>query len=70
MKLTKDHPMFNTFLRLACRLSPENLSCDGECSRSEVQRRYAAISREWAAAEKMFGAAVTENDVWSADLSY
>jgi len=27
-----------------CRLSPENLSCDGELSRTEVNRRYAHLT--------------------------
>ena len=27
------------------RLSPENLSCDGEISRSEVNRRYRELTR-------------------------
>lgn len=26
--------------RIDSQLSPENLSCDGECSRSEVNRKY------------------------------
>ena len=28
-----------------CRLSPENLSCDGELSRAEVNRRYRHLTR-------------------------
>lgn len=27
-------------LEIECKLSPENLTCDGELSRSEVSRRY------------------------------
>jgi hypothetical protein len=27
-----------------CALSPENLACDGELSRTEVQRRYRELS--------------------------
>jgi hypothetical protein len=27
-----------------CKLSPENLSCDGELSRTEVNRRYRALT--------------------------
>lgn len=30
----------NLFGRLDCMLSPENLSCDGELSRAQVQKRY------------------------------
>ena len=28
-----------------CRLSPENLSCDGELSRTEVNRRFKHLTR-------------------------
>lgn len=28
-----------------CQLSPENLSCDGEISRAETNRRYRDLSR-------------------------
>jgi hypothetical protein len=30
--------------RIDSALSPENLSCDGELSRTEVQRRYKALT--------------------------
>lgn len=69
MKLTKSHPLFESFLNLSGRLSPENLCCDGECSRAEVSRRYAAIMREWHKLEKTIGFSVSEDDVWSAYLS-
>jgi hypothetical protein len=53
------------FLVLACRLSPENLTCDGEISRTEVRKRYAQIMREWKALEKTIGRRVTEDEVWN-----
>lgn len=31
--------------RIDARLSPENLSCDGELSRTEVNRRYRNLTR-------------------------
>jgi hypothetical protein len=31
--------------KIDCQLSPENLSCDGELSRTEVNRRYNFLSR-------------------------
>lgn len=52
------------FLRMACDLSPENLSCDGECSRAETMRRYKAIKAKWKAAEKEAGRTVSEDEVW------
>lgn len=52
------------FLNLACRLSPENLACDGEISAREVGKRRRAIQREWAALEKRAGRKVSEGEVW------
>ena len=52
------------FLNLACRLSPENLACDGEISGREVAKRRRAIQREWAALEKRAGRKVSEGEVW------
>ena len=52
------------FLGLVNRLSPENLACDGECSKREVGRRRAAIMREWRALEKKVGRRVTEMDLY------
>ena len=31
--------------KIDCALSPENLSCDGELSRTEVNRRYRHLTR-------------------------
>jgi hypothetical protein len=31
-------------LNLECQLSPENLTCDGELPRSQVQRRFQRLS--------------------------
>ena len=63
MKLTKSHPLFSRFDALCCRLSPENLCCDGECSRAETARRLAQIRREWKALEKQAGFSGTEGEV-------
>lgn len=54
------------FVGLACRLSPENLMCDGEISRAEGNRRYAQIKREWRQLEKEAGHRVSEEqaDQW------
>jgi hypothetical protein len=65
MKITKDHPLFPKFDALSCRLSPENLCCDGECSRAEVADRLMQIRREWKALEKQFGGPVTEHEIES-----
>jgi hypothetical protein len=43
---------FRKFETLACQLSPENLSCDGEADPRWVQQQYKALKKEWAQVEK------------------
>lgn len=69
MKLTKDHPLFLKFIALCCRLSPENLTCDGECGRAEINKRHKQIMLEWRDLEFQFGSLVTEKEVWDAELA-
>lgn len=52
------------FLDLACDLSPENLTCDGELPRSKVLQRLERLRREWAGLEKEIGRKVSEDEVW------
>lgn len=40
---------------LTGELSPENLTCDGECSSAEVSRRRAEINACWRALERRLG---------------
>lgn len=42
------------FSALESRLSPENLACDGECTRAQTLSRYAQCMREWKALEKKY----------------
>jgi hypothetical protein len=51
--LSKEH--FEAFERLYLRLEPENLTCDGEASRTEVMHRERQIKREWKALEAQVG---------------
>ena len=55
------------FLDLACALSPENISCDGELSRTAISARYNSYMKQWASLEKILGKSVSEDDVWSWD---
>ncbi len=57
-----DAALLREFVDLATRLSPEWLTCDGECSAAEINRRYAKLMREWRALERQAGRAVTEDD--------
>ncbi len=47
------------FATLACQLSPENLSCDGEASHAEMRRRSTAINLQWRALEARAGRSVS-----------
>lgn len=42
------------FGRLETALSPENLSCDGELSRTATTKKYRGLMREWKALEKKY----------------
>lgn len=57
------------FIALEARLSPENLSSDGEASRAEQRRRLAEIRREWKVLEREVGRTVeaAEVDRWWAE---
>ena len=57
------------FMNLACRLSPENLHCDGEISRAQANSRYRQIMKEWRALEKQVGHKVHEDYVWSREFA-
>lgn len=54
----------NKFLNLACRLSPENLHCDGEISRAQAERKRKQIMKEWTALEKEAGRTVDCDEPW------
>jgi len=52
------------FVGLACQLSPENLTCDGEAPRSWVRKRFNNLTRQWKALERQVGREVSEDEVW------
>lgn len=56
-------PEFEKFKSLYYRLEPENLFCDGECTRSEADARERQIMREWKALEKQTRTRVQYDDV-------
>jgi len=51
------------FSILSSRLSPENLYCDGEISKTQAMKRYREIMREWRVLEKIVGRKVSEDEV-------
>lgn len=59
--MTKDQK--ESFEALSCRLSPENLCCDGLCSRAQTNARYRQIMKEWRKLEQAVGREVSEEEV-------
>lgn len=51
------------FESLSCELSPENLSCDGELSRTQVNLKLQNIRGAWRELEVRLGRKVTESEV-------
>jgi len=62
--MRRTQEIMDDFDGLSCRLSPENLCCDGEISRTQVNARLAQIKREWKILEKEIGHKVTEDEVF------
>lgn len=61
-------PELSELLDIHCGLSPENLSCDGELSREEVNARYSALMGRLAALQRRVGLsdeAVSECSVYA-----
>lgn len=63
--MTPEQVLWDKFLGLACDLSPENLSCDGELSLAQVKKRRAALMKQWGQLERELGRVVTEAEVFS-----
>ncbi len=47
-----------------CNLSPENLTCDGELSRTESNRRYRGLMRQLKTLFRELGREVTEDEAY------
>jgi hypothetical protein len=58
----------NAFRRLCNRLSPENLTADGEIRGRAVTARKAQIMREWKALEALAGGKVSQSAVEDHDM--
>ena len=54
------------FEPLLALLSPENLTCDGELSRRQINKQRNAIMKKWYALEKELGFVVSDDDVYRA----
>jgi len=49
------------FSQIESDLSPENLHCDGEISRTAAMKKYRALNAEWKQLEKLYGKKVEQN---------
>ena len=67
-KLSKELRM--DFIRLSNCLSPENLACDGEISKSAGRKRYRLLMKEWARLCKLAGRYVSEAEVATFSRNY
>lgn len=61
--------LMSTIVGLYSRLSPENLSCDGELPRYQVRRRAAQYNRELRGCFKELGRTVSEDAAYSWECS-
>lgn len=52
------------FFGLVLRLEPENLTCDGELSSSQIRDRRTRINQEWKALEARYGRKVSIDETW------
>ena len=57
------------FGRLTSELSPENLSCDGELSRSAVAKKLSGLKQVWKYLEAKLGRSMTEAQVYAREMS-
>ena len=55
------------FEQLASDLSPENLHCDGECTRAQAAAKETYYNKCWSQLEALHGRTVTTDEVWSWD---
>ena len=56
-------PIVRQFEHLAICRSPENLTCDGELSRRQVQSKHAGIMKEWRKLEAQVGRRVSLSEI-------
>lgn len=59
-----DAEIISDLKRIECRLSPENLTCDGLLSRTEVRRRYTKLNSEKKALIAELGREPTFDELW------
>ena len=63
IKRTPEEIMKELF-KLACLASPENISCDGEASPSQIKQTQKAITQSWRALENELRQKVSRDEVF------
>ncbi len=58
-----EEELLDTLDRISCDLSPENLHCDGEISRSAAITKARALRSEWREVENLLGRKVSEDEI-------
>ena len=64
MKTMNTEEIWAKLRSLTMQLSPENLHCDGEISRSQANARRREIMKQWKECERELGHKVTEDQVY------
>lgn len=59
-----DSEIIEELRQIECGLSPENLSCDGEASRTHVRRTYIRLNKRKAACIRELGREPTFDEMW------
>ena len=57
------------FMDLAMRLEPENLTMDGEASKTEVKQQSTFLKKQWSDLEYLVGRQVTEDEIWDKEYA-
>ena len=57
------------FFDIAMRLEPENLTMDGEASKTEVKQRSTFLKKQWRDLEYLVGRQVTEDEIWDKEYA-
>jgi hypothetical protein len=56
--------LYKKFVELANKLTPENLSKDGEATQEEIETTYYKLKKEWESLEERVGRKVSEDEIW------
>ena len=59
-----DSDIKKKFVSLACQMSPENLSCDGELPAYKIREKLKRLKKEWSILEQEVGRTVSEDEIW------